>query len=104
MTLNEQFDADVLATENEGGEQFLFQGRPFVCQRTPATGKLVMVDAGYELDFDLTIEVRTAQFQAPLRPPTNTDVITIDDVDYHVVMTMPDQFGIVNHYALKQET
>jgi hypothetical protein len=102
MTMQEQMEADVLATENDGGFQFLFQGKPFIAQRTPVVGKLAMADSGFEANFDFTMEVRLSQFVSPLRAPVNEDVIQINDVDYRIVGSSPDQYGIVNHYAVKQ--
>jgi hypothetical protein len=104
MTQTEQMEADVLATENEGGEQFLFQDKPFMCQRMPITSELAMDDSGFALKLDCAIEVRTSQFVAPLRAPANTDVIRIGEADFRIKVTSPDQFGVVIHYGLKQET
>lgn len=104
MTQTQQFDADVMATEPEGQVNFLFQGKSFIGQLTPIVDKLGMVDAGYELTFDFTMEVRLSQFVSPLRAPANTDIITISNAEYCIVGTSPDQFGVVNHYAVKQKS
>lgn len=102
MTQKQQFDADVLATEPEGELTFTYNGKPYIGQRTPILDKQVMVENGFELGFDFTMESRNSQFVAPDRAPANTDIVKIDDVEYRIVATTPDQFGVVNHYALKQ--
>lgn len=109
MTQTQQFDADVIATEPEsaGVDGLLnckFQGSAFIGQRTPILAKLQMTDAGYELDFDFAMEVRNSQFTSPKRPPANTEVIEIGAMEYRIVATSPDQFGVVTHYAVKQNT
>ena len=102
MTQSQQFDADVASVERDALVIFEFEGREYTCQRTPIVDKLGMVEAGFELSFDFTIEVRVSQFPAGIKPPVNTNIITIDRVEYRIVQTTPDQFGVVNHYALKQ--
>lgn len=109
MTQTQQFDADVQATEPEsaGPDGLLnckFQGASFIGQRMPILAKLAMTDAGFELDHDFAMEVRSSQFVAPLRPPANTETIQIGDTEFRIVASSPDQFGIVTHYAVKQST
>lgn len=104
MTQTQIFDADVEAVEVEGLVLFTHEGKTRKGQRTPIIDKLDMVDAGFEAGFDFTMEVRLSQFVAPERAPANLDEITIDNVEYCIVGTTPDQLGIVNHYAVKQKS
>lgn len=104
MTQAQQFDADVAAIEPEGEITFVYQGKEYIGQRTPIVDKLGMVDAGFELGFDFTMEVRTSQFPDGILPPTNLDIIEINHVPYCIVGTTPDQFGVVNKYAVKQKS
>jgi len=102
MTFKEQCEADVLAIEPEGQLTFVYAGKEYVGQRTPIVDKLGMVENGFELSFDFTMEVRTSQFTGNIRPPANTEIIEIAHVEYRIVATTPDQYAVVNHYALKQ--
>jgi hypothetical protein len=104
MTQTSQFDADVAATETEGELTFLYEGKPYIAQRTPIVDKLTMDDAGFEQGFDFTMEVRRSQFVFPIRPPSNLATIKIGEIEYQIVGTTPDQFGVVNTYAVKQKT
>jgi len=58
MTMQEQMDADVLATENDGGEPFLFEGKEFIGQRTTIVDGTAMVENGFELMLDFKLTVR----------------------------------------------
>ena len=104
-----QFDADVAAIEPEadvnGPLVFRYQGKEFNGQKTSIVDKLAMADAGFEPGFDFSMEVRKKQFtDLNIIPPANNDTITISDTEYCIVGTTPDQFGIVNHYAVKQKS
>jgi hypothetical protein len=102
MTQTQQFDADVQATEPEGLVPFTYAGKSYICQRTPIVDKQMMVEAGFELGFDFTIEVRLSQFVTPDRAPANSEHIFIGDTEYVINGTTPDQYGVVTHYAVKQ--
>lgn len=114
-----QFDADVAAVEGDALVIFKFEGKEYTGQRTPVRSVLQMVEAGFELGYDFTLDVRPSQFDSTKgeRPPNNTEVIVICDaapsasegqrvteIEYRIVSVTPDQFGVVNIYALKQET
>ena len=105
MTQTEQFDADVAGIEPEGLVTFTYDGKPYVAQRTPIADKLAIDDAGYELNLDLMLEVRTKQFtDASIRPPANTETIKIGDIEYQIASVTPDQYGVVNTYGVKEST
>lgn len=104
MTQTQQFDADVAGIEPEGAVPFLYEGKPYIGQMPPVQSKLMMADAGFELNVDVIMDVRLSQFVAPQRAPAETEVILIGNVEYRIAGVAPDQYGIVSRYGLKQNT
>jgi hypothetical protein len=104
MTQTEQFEADVAAIEPEGLITFQFEGKDYVCQKTPLMDKLAMADAGMEEGIDFSIDVRASQFTAARPAPSNTEAIVIANVEYRIATTSRDQYGVVITYGVKQST
>ena len=103
MTLNDIFEADVLAAENEMPQTFTFGGTDYTGSKGSIIDTKRMEDDGYTPGLDVVLVVRLSVFGTD-DPPANESLIVIGTATYRVKSIERSQCGLIVTYGLAKST